>query len=347
MQFSQVLSFFTYLESEFLKKNQIAMLLATSDEEERKGFFLKIQEKLTASKELVFQHFDSKTPLVEITMAFSSLTFFSSQPALIIDELDLRKSEEIEAILKLVQEAQGDFTIVLGAKSIQNLSSWIRWISSIKGAILDLRKEKIWEKEKRIREGVILAFQKKGKIISEEALELLLKRMGMDAVLLAQEVAKLVDYTPSGQNRVEVQDIFAITSFSLTYTLWQVAEKVAFSHEFIDEGRMGSDDAFFYGVVRALRSQLEMGLTIALLLEKKATSEEILSHFPKLFPSQLDKRKPIIKERGVEWYSYALQELFQLDLSSKTIKEGDHALLWQLFLGKLFIKKREYARSIT
>lgn len=343
MQWTQVTPFFSYFNQEFLKKKAAIALILTTDEEEKKSFLAKALEKiLSISENLSFQHFASDTPIKEIFSSLSSLTFFSSRPALLLDAIDMRSREEIEQLLLFTQKIEGEFILILGAKNVQNLSEWMAYIASVKGAILDLRKEKIWDKEKRLKEEIQAKAQKMEKIFSLEALDLLLKRIGNDSLLLQREVEKLITYTSFDQNRIEVQDVLAISSFSFSYTLWQSAERVVFGQEFILEKNI--DDAFFHGMIRLVRSQLEMGLKIALLLENNCSNEEILSHFPKLFPTQLDKRKPIIKERGATWFSFALKELFSIDLLSKT-KESNYALLWQLFLGKIFIKKKEYARS--
>jgi len=74
----------------------------------------------------------------------------------------------------------------------------------------------------------------------------------------------------------------------------------------------------FHGVTAAVRSQLQLGLKIASLLERSAPQTEWAEALPRVFAKTLEKRTAQAARLGSRYFSRGLIALFDMELRSRT-----------------------------
>ena len=159
-----------------------------------------------------------------------------------------------------------------------------------------------------------------GKRLSSDAAPLLFERLGFDAALLDSELDKLVCYVGE-RPTIERADIFRISAESRAQTVWQSAEEIVW------EGGSSVDPSSFFGLIPAIRSQLQIGLKISSLSEGGVPPEEWLSHLPKMWPRALDKRREQASKKGSSYFRRGLDLLFKIELLSRTGSSQEEAML--------------------
>lgn len=197
------------------------------------------------------------------------------------------------------------------------------------GVVLDALEEKPWEKEKRLSDEVHSRAANAGKTLAPDAAALFFEQLDRDSAVLISEIDKLICYT-GDRTRIEARDVLAISASNKSYTNWQTAE------ELVWEGReLGMlDEGAFHALVPSLRSQLQLGLKIACLLEKNAPREEWSEALPRVFPKTLEKRTTQAARLGRRYFHLGLKALFEIELQSRTGSQ-QYAALLDLFRTKL------------
>lgn len=239
-------------------------------------------------------------------------SLFGGAPIAILDRVEKLTKKTVEALCEWGKRFAGEAYFLMGAAGKTPLvdESWL--------LCLDALAEKPWDREKRLKERLLELVRKSGKDIAPRALDLLLERNEMEGALLEQEIEKLICWT--GERRsIGIEDVEAISSSNRLQTLWQEAEQIVW------EGMIGGSDP--YALFPLIRSQLEMGLKIATLIEEARPKEEWSRHLPKVYPRLLEKRTPQAARLGRSYFIEGLKTLFDLELLSRSGSESPHSLL--------------------
>lgn len=253
--------------------------------------------------------------LRDLLDALQSSSLFGGEPIVVLDEFEKAGKKELQP---LFEQTLTSGYLLLGSRSKTPYAAAIEK----QGIILDLTEEKPWDKEKRISDQLVERVKNAGKQIEPDALHLFLERLDKDAALLASEMDKLLCFVGE-RDLIRRTDVVQISAASRSSTLWQVAE------EAIWEGRSFSDldSASFHGLLPILRSQLQLGWKIALLIEGRVPAEEWSSHLPKIWPKTLEKRSSAAARIGSEFFRKGLDKLFEIELLSRTQSTQTGALL--------------------
>jgi DNA polymerase III delta subunit len=239
-----------------------------------------------------------------------SLSLFEEKPIFVLDELETWKKEEIERLMATPLDLG---TLILGARSkIASLHAWV----AKQGQIVDLSSEKPWERDRRLLEALQQKSQARGKKLQPEAAAKLFDRLDRSPALLESELEKLLAYV-ADRPVISVADVEAVSAFSRSYSLFQVADELAWENKLID------DQAEPAALVPLLRQQYQMGLKIALCSSLK----EAGAIFPRLFPKTLERRFSQSKRLGAPYFQRALDRLFLLELSLRSLPHNPHLLL--------------------
>ena len=99
------------------------------------------------------------------------------------------------------------------------------------------------------------------------------------------------------------------------------------AEEMIWEAGASFDPTLFHGLIPALRSQLELGLKLATLIEQQIPSHEWSSHLPKIWPKILEKRASAASRLGSSYFRKGIEKLFQIELLSRSQSTQFGALL--------------------
>ena len=233
-----------------------------------------------------------------------STNLFGNEPIAVITEGEKISKSELPFFQKLFPLKCG--YLIIASKS----KSFLMDLFEQEGVVLDLLLEKSWEKEKRILQAIEQKIKEAKKAIRPDVLSFIIERVDLDAGTLDREVDKLLCFI-GDKGQIERSDVEAIISSNRTEILWTLAESI------IWDGKGSFDESLFHPLVPALRSQMQMGLKIASLLETNGTSEDFQRFLPKVFPRILEKRMQQAKKMGSLYFSNGLKALFKIELQSR------------------------------
>lgn len=302
-------------------------LIGIADDYERSQAFDAILRYLATPDRLIQRFSGVDLNLKEVFNHLQTASLFGGEPIVCIDELE-KAAKKVQQ--ELFAEPITFGYLIAGTRSKTGLSA----AAEKHGIVLDLLDEKPWEKEKRLQEQFESKVRNAGKSARAEVIHLLFERLDKDSATFDSEVDKLIAYI-GDRSQILPEDVMAISTANRTYTFWQTAE------ELIWEGReLGPmDDTTFHGLIPALRSQLQLGLKIASLLEQNAPRDEWAGVLPKVFPKTLEKRTPQAAKLGSSYFQRGLQTLFDIELKSRTGSQ-QHGALLDFFRAKIHVHGR-------
>lgn len=248
-------------------------------------------------------------------------SLFEGEPVTLLDEIEKLSKKEAQQLPTQLSYGY----LIYGSRSKTPLAASIEK----EGFVLDLLEEKPWDKEKRLAAELQAKASSAGKTLSPEVIPLLFDRLDKDSGLLESELEKLICYT-GDESRIAAEHVLAITSISRTHTFWQMAE------ELIWEGIAIAplDDAAFHPLLPSLRSQLQLGLKIAALLETGTAREEWSQVLGRVYPKTLEKRTSQAARLGQSYFARGLKTLFEIELASRN-NSTSYAALLDLFRTRL------------
>lgn len=316
MKYQTILSFQKHLDS----KEAFARvyLIAIPDDFERKKWIGRLLKLLCTSNQSPFFLSAADSTLAELFTAIDSPSLFEPEPFAVIDEVEKLSKKEAQKFLELLSQEELQGHLIFGSRGKSPLFG----VVEKNGVLLDLSDEKPWEKEKRLGQQILEKVSLAGKRFSSGAQQALLERVDKDLALLEKEVDKLICYV-GGKTSIEVADVFQIIASSRTQTLWQMAEEIVWEAKFVDS----IDEGMFHGLMPSIRSQLQLGLKIASLVEANRSSAEIQARVPKVWPKMLEKRIFQASQLQSEYFKRGLQMLFQIELLSRSGSSDLSALL--------------------
>lgn len=269
----------------------------------------------------------------EVIANLNSLSLLGDKPVVVLDEVELYKSKDLQLIVSYLKDNKLKSYCVLAARDKKSLLTLFSEVDK-RGVILDVSQEKTYEKEKRLSSFITERFAQNKKSISIEARDLILTLIGLDMCMLQNEIDKISLFVGSKTN-IEKEDVEAICSSLGTMTPWQIAEKIIFEEDpFIVnlEKDYYIDASFFQSLITALRYNLQEGYKVSSALEKNLNLNEL---FMSTNAKILEKRKSMAKIHGSEFFKEALKELFEIDLLSKS-GMSSYLFLIDLFRIKLY-----------
>lgn len=284
-------------------------LVIMSDDEERSSVLHSLSSRLL-SADSPLEKFSSDCEMRSVLDALQSPSLFGGDPVVVLDGCESVKKKETDVLLNFLEQVVFSGYLLLGSRGKTAFSKGIEKI----GVVLDTSEEKPWDKEKRLAQYVIGRAKEAGKWLSSDAAALLLERLGQDVALLSHEVDKLICYV-GDRSTIERSDIFRISSTHLSLTFWEMAEEIVW------EGKKVFDEAAFPALIYSLRSQLQIGLKMTVLLEEKVPLQEWSVYFPKMWKSTLEKRKEQSAKKGSLFFRKALDLLFKIESLSRA---GSH-----------------------
>lgn len=251
----------------------------------------------------------------------------------VIDELENFKTQDIQVITSHIKQNKLFGSVVLAARNKKSFLTLFNEVDK-RGVILDLSLEKSWDKEKRLSSFIIEKCARAKKSITPEAIASVFFQIGHDMSTIENEIDKVSAYVGE-KYLIEKKDILEICSTSNNASVWQIAEEIIWDEDpfaFQIENYI-VDSIFFHSLVIALRFHLQEGYKMAEALEKNLNLSEV---FPLLRPKALQKRKEKVESAGPDFFKRALQELFEIDVLSKSSSPSFLTLL-DIFRAKLMV----------
>ncbi len=252
----------------------------------------------------------------------ASLSLFGEEKIVILDALEEAKKGEMEALECALSAPLSASTLLLGSSQARPLQRLLTIVKK-EAVILDLLKEKPWDRKARLQKWLSAHFKRGKKEISAKALEALFASAAEDDfALLEQEAEKLITFVGS-RERVTEEDVSALLTGSPKEQLWKVAEALVWDHnpEAVDAVQESSD---LFILMAAVRSQLQTGLKMAECLERQ---EEIELASVRAFPKTLEKYKMKLASLKRSYFEEGLRALFECELKAKNSSHPPE-LLW-------------------
>lgn len=322
MKYQNLKSFQKHLASAGSQQLCRVYLVAVQDDFERAKAIDAILSYIPTSPN---RFLGSDCNLIDVLDAMQSMSLLG-ESVVVLDEVEKLSKKQVQTLSGHLTAPAG--YVLFGTRSKTALSNAVEK----EGVILDLLEEKPWDKEKRLTEQLIERAKGVGKRLGADAAGLLLERIGVDSALLDSEIDKLICFV-GDRLGITREDILQISPLSKTSTLWQTAEDVVW-----EGGEFPSvDSTAFHGLIPALRNQLHLGLTLAILIEEKCPAEEWASYLPKLWPKTLEKRSSQAARLGASFFRKGLEKLFDLELTSRSNSTQYRALL-DLFRAQLYVR---------
>lgn len=265
--------------------------------------------------------------------ALYSGSFFAKSRIIWIQQVDKVKKPIQENLEKYFSHPQPGQYLLLSAVSWQRNTTFYK-VAEQEGIILDLAEIKPWEKEKRLVAWVNKQATAMRKLMSYQACQFLVKRIGNDQALLTQELEKLICYC-SEKKEMTVQDIEAICSHQHVDSVWQWGEAIFrrdsaaalhMGNAFLTEGQP------FLPLLRQIRSQFQIEYQVCLLLAQGKQAQDIAQQFPYMKGQILERHMQQAQQYGLKAFKKGLLALDAAEMRAKNASVDEKILLELLMM---------------
>ena len=257
--------------------------------------------------------------------------FFDAVRLLIVQEIENYSKEDLDELHEYLKKPNPAVKLVLSSATLSRASNFYKHCEKI-GVILELAEEKPWEKEKNVSEWLLHRLKQNNKTWQPEALQTLLRQIGPNKAILEQEVFKLVCYV-GDRPSISREDVAAICLTQNVQNTWLFGEsllKKDFKTALEASRGAISDGANIIQVMRLLRSQFTTQLQIATILENGMGPAEVISQYPYMKGSLLERNLQIAGQLGSDKLKKGVLEIDKTELLAKNSQEDSQLLADQL-----------------
>ncbi|HRW58296.1 MAG TPA: hypothetical protein P5048_01610 [Chlamydiales bacterium] len=268
--------------------------------------------------------------LDEVINSMQAAYLFGDLPLVVFDHVDKLSKKDLDRLYSALSHRTDQGVVILASHSVSKFKKFSSLLGG-KGAHFDLTAEKPWEKEKRLKSYFLDLCFKQKKHVQDDVVQHFFQRVGFEKASVVSETEKLLTYT-FDMDKIEKVDIDAICSMVKENSLWHISETVVWDHSYESLLVSKIDSQFFYGILPLLRFQLNTALKLALMIDNRATDQEIIKAFPKIWPKALEKKRTIAQRIGADKFSKAIAKLYEIEMYAKSGVSHYQGLL-DLFLG--------------
>jgi hypothetical protein len=321
MKFQDIFSFKKRLEGSFPDNLINLYFIIAEDEFERNRIVDNVLCYLPHSSSFsVNKLLKEKISIGEVIQRLNSFSLFGEEEITILNDVDLFNKKEIQLLITYLKENPILGFLILTAKSKKNSLTLLAEADK-KGIVLDLSSEKIWDREKRLKNLIIERCAQSKKTITERAKELMVAKVGCDMAAMENEIGKVILYKGE-ENVISEEDVLKVCSDLNKKSIWQIADSIIWGEDPFGcdiEGNFKVDSSFFNFLVVALRYNLQEGLKLTKSFQSSNRSF---------------KRAKRAKILGSGFFKKCLNHLFEIEFLSRNGNSQFLALL-DLFRAKL------------
>lgn len=241
---------------------------------------------------------------------------FASHRCFILSSIDSLSSPSLEKIFTSIEKCPSStYFIFLSEGKVDKQKKFSA--KATEGLILDLRKEKPWDKQKRLSEAMIsFALLQKKRISLEEAMKWI-GVLGLDIYRLESEILRYCLLFPEHK---EIKATSSFLSAQKEYKTWQIVDQLLFG-----EVQFTAPDLDGYELTSVF-SQLKSRLHLAIAIKEK--NEEAMKEWM-ISPSMLAKQKPQMEAYPVIYYLRVLSSVYEGERLSRIAPlKGAQLLSW-------------------
>jgi DNA polymerase-3 subunit delta len=269
----------------------------------------------------------------ELGNALHSFSFFSKTQVIWIRQADKLKKSAQDNLLNYFSRPTLSQYLLLSAAGWQKSTSFYKAAEKA-GVVLDFAELKPWEKEQRLAEWVNKQAAVHRKLIAYPVCQFLVKRIGCDQALLAQEIEKLICFTGE-KKEITQKDVEILCHNQQIDTIWQLGEalfrKDAASalnivRSFLLEGQP------LIPLLRQIRSQFQTEFQICLLLAQGKQAQDISQEFPYLKGQVLERHLRQARQYGGDAFKKGLLALDEAELRAKNSSIDENIIVELLIM---------------
>lgn len=255
--------------------------------------------------------------------SLNSPSLFSERTLLIFDGIEKLRKKEMETLSQALQRLDVNQTVILGSKSAPKLENV---------HLLDLSKEKPWEKKSRILKGMGVRFSQENKSYSPRILEDIYEGCSGNAQMIENEIEKLLCYVHNSP-QITPADIEAISSLQIDTNSWKLAEDFVWANptRLSDLRKVSGDISALLPFIGSLRYHLQTGLKLSQSAKSGIDRAALSRTFPRIRGKTLDMYLSKLR-RGIERrFEKQLPALFALEIDLKNRNVPANALADRFF----------------
>lgn len=336
MKFQTVQAFEKYLQD--TPKEQLGSLFSVMalDFLERKFLvdkLVSVFKKDNPSLDVIKMEISDQS-LLTIREELETFSLFSSNKILVLKEVEKASKSLLDSLSTYFKTAPA-YPVIFEGQDFKNDPKFYEKLKK-EMIVIELTKEKPWEKKQRILSWIEGFCKKEKKTISKDVLESLYEKCQKDLSLVMQEVEKLIVYT--GQEKaITLNHLNAICGVEGELNLWTLAEAVVWQDAeamWRKSLEFQMDTATFYPFLGQLRYHYQQGLKICQLVSQGLNFEELSQKLPQLQPKALQRYYDLTQNFSASYFTQALLLLFEVDVQSKS-RSVDLQILWVDLLARL------------
>ncbi len=343
MKYQNLSAFVKHLEQAAKVDLSRVFLVVSSCPYERKKIVLRIVAAIRLKEHVLHLHREdgAHRSVGEWIDELNTASLLSGKQVVYLDEIDKQKKNGLVLLAEYIARPSPFAYLLLGASSSKSLGDL--YTKGKKELIVcDLSDEKPWDRKERFKRSLIEDGVKAGKRLHSDAADYLVENVGLQLAALEQELAKLITYIAE-RSELTLQDVQLLCTPQKNSSVWQIAEEIVWKEGLSKVEEIG-DLSMLLPLLSQLRSQLQQGLVLAILMERGATQGEITHHLPTVRPAALSKMAAVVQVRKSPFFKRALDLLFEIELMAKN-SSFEPGLILDLALTKLALLKKNQTDS--
>lgn len=267
-----------------------------------------------------------------------SQDLFSEKKVIVLKSVEKASKSLIKELSLLLQKRTEIPLILEGEKLDATLYDKLK----NKIIVLDLTKEKPWDRKSRIISWLHFFVRRDKKELSQELAEHLYEVCSKQLSLMIQELTKLICFCKD-VHKITLSDYKSVSSNQKEEKLWALSEAVVFDPKSALAKEAASKDldpGMFHQLISQVRYHLQIAAKIQALKEEGANAFAKAS-FPTLQPKTLQKYENALSSFSVQYAKKGLHALFEVEVKAKSISI-DENVLWIHLLSQLdLFRKKE------
>ncbi len=257
----------------------------------------------------------------------NTISLFEKNRIIFYDFIHSIKKEELDGLTRYFANPTKSTYLLIGvsqAKIAQEI-----YMEGKKDLIsCDFTEEKPWDRKERLKNYLKKFITYRKKNCSLSLIEQLLEKRGMDLAILEQDLEKIITFIGE-RPEIQEQDLVDICTDEKLANSWQLSDAILFSKQ-----KLTIDSeieiSLLLSLIGQMRLQVQRGLEIRILLEKKISHAEISAKFSVIKKNQWEKLFSFAQEREKKWLVQALDHLFQMEMLAKNSVATPSVLLHML-----------------
>lgn len=264
----------------------------------------------------------------ELFSNLNTRSFFAELRVIWIQQAEKLKKSIQDELIKYFARPAPSLHLMMSASAWAKNTNFYKAVEK-EGIILELAEIKPWEKEKRLAEWVNKKAAGERIVMSYQVCQTLVRQIGADQGLIAQELTKLFCYC-AGKKEISVQDVKAICTSQHADTVWQLGEALFrrdapsamhAAHSLLTEGQA------LLPLLRQIRSQFQTEFHICIMLSQGKQPHEITQEFPYMKGQILERHIQQARNYGLEGFKRGLLALDAAEMRAKNSSIDDQIII--------------------